>query len=113
MSTGSRAMKPDGGMRCSRPVRLEYGMFHMVAIANMPNLIVNVNEEAIWQHLEKTTTTPLKREWMPWITQVLRATKKITAPEVLHGCNVGTCSANDEDMDAIVKAAVKAKKVTI
>jgi hypothetical protein len=111
--SGSRATKPDGGMRCSRPVRMEHGMFHMVAVASMPNLVINVTEEALWQHLVATTTTPIKREWMPWIAKGLKAMKKIILPEIMHGCNLGICSATDEDLDSLIVAAVRAKKVSI
>lgn len=88
-------------------------MFHIVATANMPNLILNVSEEAVWQHLEATTTTPIKREWMTWIVPGLKAMKKIQVPAVSVGCNVGLCFATDEDLDRLVSAAVKSHRVSI
>jgi hypothetical protein len=74
-----------------------------------------VSEEAIWQHLELTTTTPLKREWMSWLVPILRAKRinKLQAPRLCIGCDVAVCTATDEDLDMIVTTAVKEGRVGI
>lgn len=104
---------PDRGMKCSKPNRLEYGLFHIVMIARDPTLIHSRMPEALWQHLEKTTTTPIKREWMPWIASALVETKRIIHPETEHNCAMAICTADDNVIDKIVMAAVASGRVKI
>lgn len=90
-------------------------MQHVVATARLPNLILNRSEEALWQHLGETTTTPIKREWMPWIIAALESPRvqKLVKPSTCVGCDVGLCLVTDEDLDQLVSAAIKSGKVGI
>ena len=96
-----------------RAAKLDYGMAHVVCVARNPNLILNLCEEAIWQWLVKRTTTPIKREWTPWLMRDLIARKKLERPALEIGCNVGICTASSDDVDNLVVAAVRSGKVRV
>lgn len=104
---------PDCGVKCSKPHRLEYGLFHVSFIARTPTLLHSLTEETLWQHLEKTTTTPMRRDWMGWIASTLKETKRLVKPEYEHGLVMAICTADDAILDKIVSAAVSSGKVTI
>ena len=100
-------------MRVYRAAKLDYGMAHVVCVARMKNLILNVCEESLWQWLEANTTTPMKREWMPWITTGLRGRNVLCLPKYQIGFRVGLCVATDGILDDLVKAAVKSGRVKL
>lgn len=100
-------------MRVSQPHRLEHGLEHLVMIARDPTLVHSRRPEALWQHLVKTTTTPLKREWMLWVAEDLKALGRIIHPDVEHNCDMAICTADDDILDRIVMAAVQSKRVTV
>ncbi len=104
---------PDRGMKCSKPHRLEYGLFHMVMVARDPTLIHSRVAEALWQHLEKTTTTPLKKAWMPEIAEALKAINRLVHPEKEHNLSMAICTADDDVLDKIVSAAVSSGRFKI
>lgn len=112
-STRNYLTTPEGGVKCSKPHKLEFGLYHMTFVARTPTLLHSPTEETLWQHLERTTTTPIKREWMGWISDTLRATKRLSVPEYEFGLSMLLCTATDDILDKIVKAAVETGKVTI
>ncbi len=104
---------PESGMKCSKPHKLEFGLYHMTFVAKSPTLLHTRTTETLWQHLEKVTTTPMKRSWMEWVADTLLATKRLVEPEYQFGLSMAICTATDDVLDKIVMAAVSSGKVAI
>ena len=103
----------EGGVKCSKPHKMSYGLFHVAIVARTPTLLHSRYPEALWQHLEKTTTTPIRREWMSWIAEALKATKRLVHPDLEHNLSMAICTADDDVLDKIVMAAVSSGRVKI
>lgn len=109
----SYCMIPESGLRFSQTHRLGFGLVHMCFVAKMPTLLPSRLPETLWQYLDKTTTTPLKREWMDFIVSMLKESGKIITPKWQHNLNMAICHADDATLDAIVRSGIKHGKISI
>lgn len=83
--------------------KLGYGMAHALFITRMPGFMTVVTEEALWQELKTTRfTTPILREWVPYIERELRDSRYLEDAHVFGGCKCGILSANTANLDKIV-----------
>lgn len=96
-----------------RPAKLDYGMAHVLLVSKSPDLLLNLCDEAVWQWLNSNTTTPIRREWMPWLRAGLVAKNRLQFPQIEVGCSVGICTATTDDVDNLVIAAVRSGKVQL
>ena len=80
--------------RCSEGYRiyrtkLAYGLWHVLCIARREGFLPAMTDEALWQHLRSDSfTTPLLREWVPWLTQKMKE-REIIVELSQSGCQAG------------------------
>ena len=61
--------KCSDGYRIYR-TKLAYGLWHVLCLAKREGFMPVMTEDAVWHHLQGDQfTTPLLREWMPWLNQ--------------------------------------------
>ena len=88
--------------------RLEYGSAHALFITKVPGFLLSTDEEAVWQELNTDRfTTPLVREWMPWLMKAL-AEKKFLVEAECYRCKCGELTCTTEALDEIVGEGIKA-----
>ncbi len=109
----SYIMIPDDGLRLSQPHKLDYGLVQISFAARMPNLLTSRYPETVWQHLDKATTTPLKREWMPFIIDTLRDSGRLITPAIQHNLAMAICRVDDAALDQIVRSGIKHGRIKI
>ena len=60
-------VKSPDGYRLQR-TKLDYGLWHVLCISRRDGFMPVLTEETVWQELQSERfTTPLLREWMPWL----------------------------------------------
>ena len=91
---------PDG-YRVYR-TKLEFGLWHVLCLAKCEGFLPVVSDETLWQHLQSHRfTTPLIREWVPWLCTEM--TKKgVIAPLTQGGCRAGLILADNDILDDLV-----------
>ena len=91
---------PDG-YRVYR-TKLDYGLWHILCLAKREGFLPVVSDETVWQMLQSHRfTTPLIREWIPWLCKEM--TKKgIIAPLTQCGCQAGLMLADNDILDDLV-----------
>ena len=93
--------------------KLDYGMAHAMFITKAPGFMKVVTDETIWQELTDTRfTTPILREWVPYISKQMRA-KEILEEAHCFNCNSGFMSANTADLDNIVTEGLRFGEIHI
>lgn len=93
--------------------RLEYGMLHVVVWAKPDHgFLPNISEESVWQMLRKEHTTPLKREWMPFLMRRLRESRMIQDCRSF-GCQCGVLFLDTDSLDGIVSKGLRGKEIAI
>ena len=86
--------------------RLGYHQVHCLAVVKDPRLMPCVTEESLWQKLRSPLyTTPLLREWMPWLMQNLIADALLVKLPAFQ-CNPGLLTVDDEGLDTLVSRGV-------
>ena len=109
--SGGRMLQRDEGYTLA-VAKLGYSLWHMVAISRRPGFMPCIDEEALWQAVYSTTTTPVLREWLPHLAQQLRD-EGLLKDAVCYGCNSGLLLANSEDLDKLVSRGLEAGELTI
>lgn len=94
--------------------RLEHGLVHAVFITRDPGFIVYLDPESLWQKLKTDAfTTPLLREWMPWLTQQLIARNMLSECKCMR-CNSAMLSiANEKVLDKVVCHGIQSGALVI
>lgn len=93
--------------------KLGYGMAHALFITRMDGFMTVVSEESLWQELNTLRfTTPILREWMPYIDTTLRYNVHL---EDAHsfGCHCGILSATTMSLDKIVTEGLQQSELII
>ena len=86
--------------------RLGYNQIHCLAVVKDPRLMSCITEESLWQKLRSTTyTTPLLREWMPWLMQNLIADSLLVKLPAFQ-CHPGLLTVDDTGLDTLVSRGV-------
>jgi hypothetical protein len=107
--SGRRA---EAGYRVHRH-NLGYGTWHCVLAARRDGFLPCISDAALWAALTSNRfTTPLLRDWMPWVRQTLVARRLLKDCDCA-GCTAGLLSATSEDLDAVVSAGLKQGQLTI
>jgi hypothetical protein len=82
--------------------KLGFGLIHALFMTRMPGFMKVVTPESLWQELKKERfTTPIIKEWMPYIEGKLREGELLEDAHVFN-CNCGVLSAVTKQLDAIV-----------
>jgi hypothetical protein len=93
--------------------RLDYGLCHALYVTKMPGFMRVVTEEALWQELNDTRfTTPLLREWVPYIEVELRSAELLEEAHVFN-CTCGVLSAQTKHLDEIVSEGLRSGSIDI
>jgi hypothetical protein len=93
--------------------KLDYGQAHALFVTKSPGFMKIVNEEALWQELNNVRfTTPILRQWMPYIEQELRRMELLEEAHVFN-CACGVLSAQTKHLDMIVSTGLKNGSITI
>ncbi len=72
-----------------------------------------VTEESLWQELNTTRfTTPILREWIPFIDRKLRECNRLENAHV-YGCQCGILTATTTKLDEIVIGGLKDGDIVI
>ena len=102
---------PDG-YQCQTH-KLGFGLAHAMFITRMPGFIKVVTPESLWQELNGTRfTTPILKEWMPFIEDRLRADYHLEEAHVFN-CLCGVLAATSKTLDAIVSQGLQERRLLI
>lgn len=93
--------------------KMSYGMVHALFITRMPGFMKVVSEEALWQELKTLRfTTPVLREWVPYIDATLREDYHLEDANTF-GCHCGILSATTKALDKVVSDGLQQYEITI
>jgi hypothetical protein len=93
--------------------KLGYGMAHAIFVSKAPGFMLVMSEPALWQELKSTRfTTPLLREWMPYVEAGLRAVNRLEDAHC-YGCLCGLLTATTQKLDEIVIDGLKEGQIII
>ena len=96
---------PDG-YRVYR-AKLAYGLWHVLCLARRDGFLPVLTEATLWQQLRgEPFTTPLLREWMPWLYRALKERGLLTEL-TQSGCQAGLLRADNDALDALVVEGVQ------
>lgn len=108
----SQVFKCPDGYRVYR-TKLDYNLWHVLCLAKRDAFLPVVTEETIWQHLHGPRfTTPLLREWVPWLS--LEMTKKghiVNLEQV--GCQAGVIQLDTDTLDSLVTQGLRTNQIWI
>ena len=93
--------------------KLGYGMAHALFVTKAQGFMMIVTPESLWRELNTTRfTTPLLKEWVPYIEKRLRADNLLEDAHVFN-CTCGILSATTSKLDEIVTDGLKKWLITI
>jgi hypothetical protein len=102
---------PDG-YRAYR-TKLDYGLWHVVLLARRDGFLPVVSDEALWRHLHADRfTTPLVREWMPWLSRAM-TDRGVIVPLTRFGCEAGLVLADNDTLDELVGDGLRTNQLHI
>ncbi len=102
---------PDG-YRVYR-TKLDYGTWHVLCLAERDGFMPVVTDETLWRLLQGPRfTTPLLRQWVPWLGQEMRKNGAIVQL-TQSGCDAGLMLADDDTLDDLVRQGLKDRHLTI
>ena len=87
--------------------KLDYGLWHVLCLAQRPGFLPVLTEATFWQLLRKSPfTTPVLREWVPWLYGAMK--KKEALVELTQsGCQAGLVIADNDVLDALVSQGLR------
>jgi hypothetical protein len=96
---------PDG-YRIYR-TKLAYGLWHVLCLAKRDGFTPVVTEESLWELLQEDQfTTPLLKEWMPWLGAEMKR-RGVLVELMQFGCQAGLLLADSEVLDSLVSDGIK------
>ena len=100
------------GYRVHR-AKLDYDHWHVLFLAKRQGFMPVLTDEAIWRHLQgEQFTTPLLREWIPWLKTALQR-RELLVCLGQSGCQAGIVLAENSDLDELVSQGLKKGDLTI
>lgn len=104
----------EGGYRVRRHKILPaYGLWQVLVMAKEPAFMPALSEESVWQYLKTDKfTTPILREWLPWLMGKMRAERLLQRADGF-GCASGLLFVTDEKLESLVTEGVKGGHLTI
>ncbi len=92
---------------------LGYNLYHLVALSADECFLPRVTYGEVFSMLKTDRfTVPLLKSWAPFIAGKLRDQKKLT-PFTCFNCGCGEMTANDKDIEKIVRQGLKDGEITI
>jgi hypothetical protein len=102
---GNQLVRCPEGYRVYR-TRLEYDLWHVLCLGRRDGFLPVLNEETVWQLLQKEPyTTPLLRDWSPWLYQGMLE-RKAVVELTQHGCHAGLLLADNDLLDKLVSEGI-------
>lgn len=93
--------------------KLGYGEVHALLITRSPGFLPIVSEESLWQELKGGRfTTPLLREWTPYIEGRLRADDRLEDANC-YNCRCGILSSTVKHLDEVVTEGLQQHMILI
>jgi hypothetical protein len=93
--------------------KLAYGLWHVLCLANRDGFMPVMTEDAVWQLLQGDRfTTPLVREWMPWLCQRMKDANALVELNQV-GCQAGLLLTTSEQLDGWVSEGVQQGRLSI
>jgi hypothetical protein len=93
--------------------KIGFGMAQALFITRMPGFMKVVTEESLWQELNSTRfTTPILREWVPYIENTLRYEERLEDAHVFN-CKCGILTATTQSLDKIVSEGLQQRELII
>jgi hypothetical protein len=100
------------GMYNTATHRLGYDMVQVTVWAKDSGFLACISDEGLWQTLRRECTTPIKRDWIPWIRNRLeecRGLKKCYAAN----CKCGVLLAGTTKLDEIVSRGLEGREIYV
>ncbi len=93
--------------------KIGYGLAHALIVTKTPGFMMVVTEGTLWLELCTTRfTTPILREWMPYIEKQLRACSRLADAHTFN-CQCGVMTASTKKLDDIVIAGLTTGDIVI
>ncbi|MCI0462768.1 MAG: hypothetical protein L0Z62_37955 [Gemmataceae bacterium] len=109
---GNHLTKCPDGYRVYR-TRLDYGLWHVLCLARRDGFMPVMTEEAVWQLLQRDPfTTPLLREWVPWLHREMKE-RGAVVELTQSGCQAGLLLADNDVLDALVGEGLRQGRLGI
>lgn len=94
------------GFRCAQH-RLGYDTWHLLAVSKIPGLMANFSPRSVYLKLRSDAyTTPILRQWMPWLTATLMDRQLLGPLECYGNCQSGLLTATIEQLDEAVRDGI-------
>ncbi len=93
--------------------KLGFGLAHALLVSKTPGFLMTVSEESLWQQLNTTKfSTPLLREWAPFLERKLREICRLEDAHC-YGCHCGILSATTSLLDELVVDGLTSGEIAI
>lgn len=104
--------KCPSGYRVYR-AKLEYDLWHVLCLAKRDGFMPVITDETIWRLLQgERFTTPLLREWTPWLSKEMKQ-RGVIVELNQHGCEAGLMIAESDTLDELVSDGIRKKQLVI
>jgi hypothetical protein len=93
--------------------KLGYGLAHCLLVTKTPGFMMVANDDTLWTELKSSRfTTPLLREWVPYIATKLREIGRLYDAYTLN-CQCGALTVTTQKLDEIVIAGITSGEIAI
>jgi hypothetical protein len=93
--------------------RLAYNQCHGMFWSKEPAFMLAAGDDHLWRELKsKKYTTPLLRDWLPWVRDQLIARNLLTYM-TNYRCQCGAIRVTSDDLDRVVSDGLKSGNLTI
>jgi hypothetical protein len=93
--------------------RLAGDTFQLLAVARLPGLLTVSSDEGLWRELSGPRfTTPVLREWVPWLRQRLEAEEWLQNVDSVQ-CNAVRLTVTEEQLDGLVCEGLREGRISI
>jgi hypothetical protein len=93
--------------------KIGYGMAHALFLTRTPGFMKVVTPESLWQELNNVRfTTPILKEWVPYIEEQLRNMSRLEDAECFN-CKCGILSATTTSLDEVISQGLAQDNILI
>ncbi len=93
--------------------KFEYGLWHVLCLAKREGFLPVLSEETVWQLLRREPfTTPLLRDWMPWLYQQMKQ-RGALVELTQYSCQAGLIQADPALLDQLVSDGLRQGNLAI
>jgi hypothetical protein len=106
-------MVPAGTGYTTSMNKLEYGLLHVMFISKEPGFMLVADQESLWRELRDTRfTTPIMREWMPYVERKLREMHQLEELRCFR-CNCALLKCQTKHLDMIVTKGIQDGEIAV